>query len=97
MTIAYGAIFFFVVPDSIATSRRYFNERERAQLQARLESNGAADTRFHRDQLVEALLDLRIWLMLTMAAAICALLRRRARRLRSVRGTDRCGLREQPS
>ena len=64
-------MFFLVCPDSIATSGRYFNERERAQLQARLQTNGAADTRFHRDQLVEALLDPSIWLMLTMAAAIC--------------------------
>ena len=72
ITIAFGAIFFLVCPDSIATSGRYFNERERAQLQARLQTNGAADTRFHADQLVEALLDLRIWLMLTMAAAICS-------------------------
>lgn len=71
ITIAFGAIFFLVCPDSIATSGRYFNERERAQLQARLQTNGAADTRFHADQLIEAVLDLRIWLMLTMAAAIC--------------------------
>jgi hypothetical protein len=67
-TMVHAILVFFVLPDSIATSGRWFNEREREILTQRIAKDqaGASDKRFHRDQLIEGLLDPKIWLSLVM-------------------------------
>lgn len=72
VTIFWSFIVLLVLPDSPATSHRWFNESERAILLGRMRGNLAgADVRMvKRGQVYEALKDVKIWLMGAMGAAV---------------------------
>ena len=70
--IVWSLIVLAVLPDSPATSQRWFNETERAILAQRMRGSLAgADVRVTKKaQVFEALRDVKIWLMGAMGAAI---------------------------
>ncbi|EKM54882.1 uncharacterized protein PHACADRAFT_96377 [Phanerochaete carnosa HHB-10118-sp] len=72
ITIFWSFIVLVVLPDSPATSHRWFNESERAILIGRMRGNLAgADVReIKKAQIYEAFKDVKIWLMGAMSAAI---------------------------
>ncbi|PSR72625.1 hypothetical protein PHLCEN_2v11509 [Hermanssonia centrifuga] len=71
-TILWSVLVLAILPDSPATSHRWFNEAERAILTRRMHGNLAgADVRIlKKAQVWEALRDFKIWLMAAMGAAI---------------------------
>ncbi|KAI5477384.1 hypothetical protein MNV49_006451 [Pseudohyphozyma bogoriensis] len=72
-TILWALVVLYFVPDSPATSHRWFNESERAILVARTRSNmsGAVEpSKFRWSHAKEAILDVKIWIFLLMGASI---------------------------
>lgn len=68
ITIVWGiALFFLLPPDPVRA--RGFDERERYVMVARLRSNnsGVRNTHFKGAQVVELLLDVKFWLMFSIA------------------------------
>jgi hypothetical protein len=72
LTILWSLVIFIVLPDSPTSSHRWFNEDERRCLVQRVKGHLArADSqRLKSDQAIEALKDIKVWLMAAMGAAV---------------------------
>ncbi|EJT96617.1 MFS general substrate transporter [Dacryopinax primogenitus] len=72
LTLLWSVLLLFLLPDSPATSHRWFNEKERRILLSRMRGNLAgADSRVLKwYQVREAACDWKVWLMGAMGAAI---------------------------
>ena len=72
VTIAWSFVIYFFLPNSPTDPGRFFNEQERRVLLRRFEENPFGKDRqpFSRKQFIEALLDYKTYLYLTMGSAI---------------------------
>ncbi|EIN12276.1 MFS general substrate transporter [Punctularia strigosozonata HHB-11173 SS5] len=71
-TIVWSLIILAVLPDSPASSHRWFNEEERSTLLLREKEkpSGVDSRRLRLDQALEAAKDVKVWIMAVMGAAI---------------------------
>ncbi|WWC97575.1 hypothetical protein V866_004459 [Kwoniella sp. B9012] len=72
LTIAWGFVIYFFMPDSPLKPGRYFTEEEKQILIKRFEENPWGNTQqtIKPRQILEAVLDIKSWLYLLMGAAI---------------------------
>ncbi|KAK6904696.1 allantoate permease [Kwoniella mangroviensis CBS 8886] len=72
LTIAWGFVIYFFIPDSPLKPGRYFTEEEKQILIKRFEENPWGNTQqtIKPRQILEAVLDIKSWLYLLMGAAI---------------------------
>ncbi|WVF66524.1 hypothetical protein IAT40_001264 [Kwoniella sp. CBS 6097] len=72
LTIFWGFVIWFLMPDTPLRPGRFFNEEEKQILIRRFEENpfGSSQQSIKPYQLVEAVLDIKTWIYLLMGAAI---------------------------
>ncbi|CAE6472124.1 unnamed protein product [Rhizoctonia solani] len=70
-TIAWGILLFFLLPDN-PMSARLFSLEERKLAVRRLRDNmtGVESKKFKRSQFIEAIMDIKIWILMLMGAAL---------------------------